>query len=223
MRYVFLRIYSNDELRDFLSDMLESGWVLDRCRGNLLFFRKQRLRDARLCVISSECTGKTPEGDEQIDEHIRIALGQGWQLLCIGDIESVIPVRRRLYFYTRDPAAAATEPDEAIDFQYAYRAYRSTRRWVFLWTPLTAAALASMITFMLQNGPHAVLIWIGLALLAISAGAVPLFFSRRALYRHVTRSLPLPADSHRTLHRRESFMAAGLAALLLGAVLLLFF
>lgn len=222
MRYFFLRIYSNFELQNALGDMLERGWVIDHCRGNFLFFRKQRLKNARLCVVSSECTKRVPKGDEQIDEQIEIALRRGWQLLCIGDFESVIPMRRRLYFYTQEPATAPLEPDETIDFQNAHRAFRSTRRWMILWTLLAAAALMSTAPFMLEDGAHAALIVIDLALLAASAAAFPLFFSRRALYRHVTRQEPLIEGSHRTLRRRESFMAAALAALLLGIALLLF-
>ncbi|HOG00458.1 MAG TPA: hypothetical protein PKW29_05040 [Clostridia bacterium] len=222
MRYMFLRIYSNGELQNALGEMLEKGWVPDRCKGNFLFFRKQRLPDARLMVVSTECSGRTPKGDKQIDEYIEIALRKGWQLLCIGDIESVIPVRRRLFFYTRDPEAAPLEPDEAIDFQYAYRAYHSTLRWAILWTLLAAATLASTILFMRQDGARFVLILIDLALLAISVCSYPLFLSRRTLYRHVTRQAPLPADSHRTLHRRETSLAVALAALLLGVGLLLF-
>ena len=27
-RYLFLRIYSNDELRDYLTDMMGKGWII---------------------------------------------------------------------------------------------------------------------------------------------------------------------------------------------------
>lgn len=223
MRYVFLRIYSNDELRDFLTDMLEADWVLERCKGNFLFFRKRRLKNARLGIVSSEGTKRTAKGDEQIGENIEIALKKGWQLLCIGDIESVIPLRRRLYFFTQDPAAVPLEPDEVIDFQYAHRAYHATLRWAILWTLLAAAALVSTTLFMLHDGVYFVLILIDSALVALSFGAFPLFFSRRARYRHVTRQTPMPAAAHRILHRRETFLALALAALLAGVCLLLFF
>ena len=223
MRYLFLRIYSNEELQKFLTEMFEKGWVPDRFKGNFLFFRKQRLKNARLCVASIECTKRTPKGDNQTDEYIEIALRKGWQLLCIGDIESIVPIRRRLYFYTQDPAALPLAPDEIIDSKNAHRAYHLTKRWVFLWTLLTAAALMSTILFMRQDGLHAVLIFLDLALVTIWVSTFPLFFSRRALYLYVTQQVPLPTDSHRTLHRRETLMAGALAVLLLSVILLLFF
>jgi hypothetical protein len=223
MRYLFLRIYSNDELQNTMNDMLEKGWVPDHCKGNFLFFRRQHIKGARLCIVSAECSKSTPRGDDQISEYIDIALRRGWQLLCIGDIESVIPLRRRLYFFTQDPKVAPLERDETIDFQYAYRAYHSTLRWAIFWTLLAAATLTSTILFMTQDGMHFVLILIDLALVALAVSAFPLFSSRRRLYRHVTMQEPLPSDSHRILHRRESVMAAALAALFLGITLLLFY
>ena len=73
MRYLFLRIYGNDELCAYLTNMLERGWIIDHGRGNFLFFRKQRLPDARLAVVSTECTKRLPTDDEQVDESIGIA------------------------------------------------------------------------------------------------------------------------------------------------------
>lgn len=87
--------------------MLEQGWVIHHCKGNFLFFQRRPLPRARLLAITTECTQRDPKGDEQVDEYIQIALGKKWQLLCIGDLESVLPARRRLYFYTQDPDAVA--------------------------------------------------------------------------------------------------------------------
>ena len=33
LRYVFFRLYSNDELLDFLKEQLKNGLVLDHCKG----------------------------------------------------------------------------------------------------------------------------------------------------------------------------------------------
>ena len=38
LRYVFFRLYSNDELLDFLKEQLKNGLVLDHCKGNFFFF-----------------------------------------------------------------------------------------------------------------------------------------------------------------------------------------
>ena len=40
LRYVFFRLYSNDELLDFLKEQLKTGLVLDHCKGNFFFFRR---------------------------------------------------------------------------------------------------------------------------------------------------------------------------------------
>lgn len=144
LRHLFLRIYSNGELGQYLSAMLEQGWVIHHCKGNFLFFQRRPLPRARLLAVTTECTQRDPKGDEQVDEYIQIALGKKWQLLCIGDLESVLPARRRLYFYTQDPDAVALEPDTVIDFQYAHRAYHTTLRWWIVWTVLLLAALLTL-------------------------------------------------------------------------------
>lgn len=221
MRYLFLRIYGNEELCAYLTDMLEQGWVIDHCRGNFLSFRKQRIQNARLAVISTECTKRVPKGDDQVEEVIEIARKKGWQLLCIGDFESLMPVRRRLYFYTQNPKATPLEPDAVIDFQYARRAYYTTIRWIAAWTLLSAAALASTLPFMLSDGLHPVLLLLNAVLFALAVSSVFLFFNRRALYLHVTKSMPLPPDSLRLFRRWESRMSAFLAALLGSLIMLL--
>lgn len=221
IRYLFLRIYGNDELCAYLTGMLEQGWTIDHCRGNFLFFRKQHIQNARLAVISTECTKRVPKGDEQVEEAIEIARKKGWQLLCIGDFESLIPVRRRLYFYTQDPKAKPLEPDAIIDFQYARRAYHTTIRWIVAWALLIVAALATTLPFMLSDGLHPVLLLLDAVLLALGVSSVFLFFNRRAHYRHVTKGMPPSPDSLRLLRRGESRMAAFLAALLGGLIIFL--
>ena len=221
-RYLFLRIYSNDELRDYLTGMLAQGWVIDHCKGNLLFFRKQVLKNARLMVVTTECTKRVPVGDEQVDEYIDIAKRSGWQLLCIGDFESVIPMRRRLYFYTKEPDAAPLPPDETIDFQYACRARGSTLRWMLIWSLLAVAASLSTGLFMAADGLHATLILIDAPLVALAVCSGFLFFNRRALYRFVTSGTPMHADVPHALRRWETRMTAALAALFAGVLLLLF-
>ena len=37
MRYLYLRIYSNDELQAYLSEMLAEGWAIEKTHGNFLF------------------------------------------------------------------------------------------------------------------------------------------------------------------------------------------
>lgn len=222
-RYLFLRIYGNDELCAYLTGMLEQGWVIDHCKGNFLFFRKQRIPNARLAVVSTECTKRMPKGDEQVEESIAIARKKGWQLLCIGDFESLMPVRRRLYFYTQDSEVKPLNPDAAIDFQYARRAYHTTIRWSVIWALLSAAALASTLPFMQLDGLHPVLLLLDAALLALTASSVFLFRNRRAFYLHVTKGMALPPNSLRLLRRWENRMAASLAALFGGLILLLVF
>lgn len=221
MRYVFLRIYSNDELQSLLTELMEQGLVIDHCKGNFLFFRKRRIKGARLCVVTTECSKPSAKDDEQVAEYIDIARKQGWQLLCVGDYESLLPMRRRLYFYTCDPAVEPLEPDEAIDFQNAYRAYHATAKWTAAWILLAAAALVSTVPFMLMDGLHLSLVILDAALLAVSAAAMLLCFDRKRLYDHVTRSKPFPKDSYLRLRKRETFMLRAMAAVLAGMALLL--
>lgn len=221
LRYVFLRIYSNDELQRFLTKLLREGLVIDHCRGNFLFFRRQQLKKARLCVVTTECSKPSAQEDEQVAEYIDIAQKQGWQLLCVGDYESLLPMRRRLYFYTCDSKVKPLEPDEAIDFQNAYRAYHSTAKWTAAWTLLAAAALVSTVLFMLADGLHPLLALLDTALLAVAAGAMMLCFDRKKLYDHVTKQKPFPADSDTALRRRERFMLGAMTAALAAMLLLL--
>lgn len=222
MRYLFMRLYGNAELCAYLTDMLQQGWAIDRSKGNFLFLRKRQIPNARLAVISTECTKRVAQGDEQVDESISIAKKQGWELLSIGDYESLVPVRRRLYFYTEDPAAKPLEPDAAIDFQYARRAYHTTLRWSVIWMLFTIVALMSTISFMLLDGLHFALVLIDVSLLALALSSICLCFNRRSFYRHVTKGTPLQKESRVQLRRWEICMTASLFALFAGLILLLF-
>ena len=221
MRYLYLRIYSNDELQAYLSEMLAEGWAIEKTHGNFLFFRRHQLKDARLCVVTTECTDRSPKYDDQVNEYIEIALRLGWQLLCIGDYESVLPMRRRLYFYTCDPDVEPLEPDEAIDFQNGYRAGRSTRKWRIGWLLLALAALLTTIPFMAVDGISLPLLLIDGALLSAALAAHRLAKNRNALYLHVTEGLPLTLAAPNVLRRLEDYLTASLTALLIGMFMLL--
>lgn len=222
LRHLFLRIYSNEELCQYLTDMLGKGWIIQHCRGNFLFFQRRPLPKARLLAATTECTQRNPIGDEQVDEYIQIALRKKWQLLCIGDLESLLPARRRLYFYTQAPDATDMEPDPVIDFQYAHRAYHTTLRWMLIWLALLAAALFTTIPFMIHAGLEPVFLLIDAALLTLLVSACVLFWDRRGLYLHVTRQLPWRNQDFSRFRRWESILAGGLLALLIGLVWLLF-
>ncbi len=152
LRYVFFRLYSNDELLDFLKEQLKNGLVLDHCKGNFFFFRRWQLQNARLCVISIPCSKPRVEDDDEVQEYLDIAKRKGWQLLCVGDYESLLPMRRRLYFYTCDDRAQPLEQDEAADFQNAYRAYHASLRSSVAWVLLAALGLVATVPFMLADG-----------------------------------------------------------------------
>ena len=221
MRYLYLRIYSNDELQAYLTDMLAKGWVIEKTHGNFVFFRAHDLKNARLCVVTTECTDRSPKYDDQVNEYIEIALRLGWQLLCIGDYESVLPMRRRLYFYTCDPGVEPLEPDEAIDFQNGYRAGKSTRKWRIGWLLLALAALLTTIPFMAVDGISLPLLLIDGALLSAALAAHRLAKNRNALYLHVTEGLPFPLAAPNVLRRLEDHLTASLTALLIGMFMLL--
>ena len=196
LRHLFLRIYSNGELGQYLSAMLEQGWVIHHCKGNFLFFQRRPLPRARLLAITTECTQRDPKGDEQVDEYIQI-------------------------FYTQDPDAVALEPDTVIDFQYAHRAYHTTLRWWIVWTVLLLAALLTTIPFMAYVGPQPPFLLIDAALLILTVSACVLFWDRRGLYRHVTRQAPCRNRNFQRFRRWESILAGSLFALLVGLVWLL--
>lgn len=221
MRYLYLRIYSNDELQAYLSEMLAEGWAIEKTHGNFLFFRRHQLKDARLCVVTTECTDRSPKYDDQVNEYIEIALRLGWQLLCIGDYESVLPMRRRLYFYTCDPAAEPLEPDEAIDFQNGWRAGKSTRKWHIGWLLLALAALLTTVPFMMAEGLSLPFLWIDGALISAALASHRLAGDRHALYLHVTEGVPFGQRAPGILRRLENHLTLSLAALLAGMFLLL--
>lgn len=221
LRYVFLKSYSNSELQAFLTGLLEKDLVIDHTHGNFFFFRRWHLKDARLCVVSADCSKKKAAEDEQILEYLDIAKKSGWQLLCVGDYESLLPMRRRLYFYTADPSLPPLEPDEAIDFQNAHRAFHGAVRQAALWILLTAFALVSTVSFMLAAGFYFAMAFLDCALLAVSGAAMALCFDRKRLYDHVTKKKPFPDTSHLRLRRLETALLGSMGALVLSMVLLL--
>lgn len=221
LRYVFLRSYSNDELQAFLTGLLEKDLVIDHCKGNFLFFRRWHLKDARLCVVSADCSKKNAREDEQILEYLDIAKKSGWQLLCIGDYESLLPMRRRLYFYTSDPSLPPLEPDEAIDFQNAHRAFHGALRRTVLWLLLTAFALVSTVAFMLADGFYPAMALLDCAMLAVSCVCMTLCFDRKRLYDHVTKKKPRAEGSHLRLRRLERALLLSMGVLALSMALLL--
>lgn len=222
LRYVFVRIYSNEELLAFLERQLKDGLVIDHCKGNFLFFRRWHIKDARLCLVSTVCSKRKAEEDDEVQEYIDIAKRQGWQLLCVGDYESLLPVRRRLYFYTSDPEAKPLDGDEVIDFQNAHRAYHSTLRSSIGWVVLAALALVSTVPFMLADGVNAAMLVLNAALLAAACAAMSLCMNRKKLFNHVTKNAPAQKDSHLHLRRLEKFQLGTMAATAAGMLLLLF-
>lgn len=194
LRYVFFRLYSNDELLDFLKEQLKNGLVLDHCKGNFFFFRRWQLQNARLCVISIPCSKPRVEDDDEVQEYLDIAKRKGWQLLCVGDYESLLPMRRRLYFYTCDDRAQPLEQDEAADFQNAYRAYHASLRSSVAWVLLAALGLVATVPFMLADGLNFAMPVLDAALLVSACAAMTLHLNRRTLYRRVTKKTPLPED-----------------------------
>lgn len=221
-KYLLLRIYSNDELCDYLTDMLNQGWVIDKCRGNLITFRRQAINNARLAVVTTECTKPNPNEDEQVTEYISIALKKGWQLLCIGDFESLIPMRRRLYFYTCDADATPFDPDEVIDFQYACRARSSTIRWIVTWSILALAVSLSTGMFMAAYGLSLVLLLMDASLWALVIASIRLYLDRKKLYWAVIKNQSQSPGSYIPLRKREGFMIAAMGWLLLSILLALF-
>ena len=220
LRYVFFRLYSNDELLNFLKEQLKNGLVLDHCKGNFFFFRRWQLQNARLCVISIPCSKPRVEDDDEVQEYLDIAKRKGWQLLCVGDYESLLPMRRRLYFYTCDDRAQPLEQDEAADFQNAYRAYHASLRSSVAWVLLAALGLVATVPFMLADGLNFAMPVLDAALLVSACAAMTLHLNR-TLYRSVTKKTPLPEDLGLRLRRCENLRLWSMGAVLAGMVLLL--
>ena len=220
LRYVFFRLYSNDELLDFLKEQLKNGLVLDHCKGNFFFFRRWQLQNARLCVISIPCSKPRVEDDDEVQEYLDIAKRKGWQLLCVGDYESLLPMRRRLYFYTCDDRAQPLEQDEAADFQNAYRAYHASLRSSVAWVLLAALGLVATVPFMLADGLNFAMPVLDAALLVSACAAMTLHLNRRTLYRSVTKKTPLPEDLGLRLRRCENLRLWSMGAVLAASFLI---
>lgn len=153
--------------------------------------------------------------------YLDIAKRKGWQLLCVGDYESLLPMRRRLYFYTCDDHAQPLEQDEAADFQNAYRAYHASLRSSVAWVLLAALGLVATVPFMLADGLNFAMPVLDAALLVSACAAMTLHLNRRTLYRSVTKKTPLPEDLGLRLRRCESLRLWSMGAVLAGMVLLL--
>ena len=164
--------------------------MLDHCKGNFFFFRRWQLQNARLCVISIPCSKPRTEDDDEVQEYLDIAKRKGWQLLCVGDYESLLPMRRRLYFYTCDDHAQPLEQDEAADFQNAYRAYHASLRSSVAWVLLAALGLVATVPFMLADGLNFAMPVLDAALLVSACAAMTLHLNRRTLYRREKKKTP---------------------------------
>ena len=136
LRYVFFRLYSNDELLDFLKEQLKNGLVLDHCKGNFFFFRRWQLQNARLCVISIPCSKPRVEDDDEVQEYLDIAKRKGWQLLCVGDYESLLPMRlwsrTRLPIF-RTPTGPITPRSARVSRGCCWRLWALWRRFLSCW------------------------------------------------------------------------------------------
>ncbi len=211
IRYLLLRLYSNNELETYLYHEMQHGWIIDHCRGNFFHFRRNTIKNARLCVATTECTKAISDNDDQVNEFIEIALRKGWQLLCVGDFESLVPMRRRLYFYTNDQEVAPLEGDAIIDFQNAHRAHCSTLKWTMLWTFFCIAALVTTIPFMLETGFQILLLLLNVSLLFSALSSAILFINRRQLYRHVAYDKPISSNNARLFIKLERVMLYALS------------
>lgn len=220
LRYIFLRIYSNNELQSFLTELLGQGLVIDHCRGNFLFFRNQQMTNARLHVATTECSKPSAVDDEQVTEYINIAQKKGWQLLCIGDYESLLPMRRRLYFYTFDNTVEPLELDDAINFQNAHRAFHSTLKWTIAWFLLDVLVLISTISFMLTYGPNLAMLFLDISLLSVLVTTMLLCFNRKKFYDHVNKGKPFLTNSFHALRKRENLMLYAMVAVIIGMLLI---
>ena len=156
-----------------------------------------------------------------MQEYLDIAKRKGWQLLCVGDYESLLPMRRRLYFYTCDDLAQPLEQDEAADFQNAYRAYHASLRSSVAWVLLAALGLVATVPFMLADGLNFAMPVLDAALLVSACAAMTLHLNRRTLYRSVMKKMPLPEDLGLRLRRCENLRLWSMGAVLAGMVLLL--
>lgn len=224
IRYLFLQLYSNEELCAYLAEQQTHGWVLKRCLGNFLSFQKaQPVKKPRLCVAATECSKRRPEEDEEVAEYVEIAERRGWKLLCIGDFEGVLPMRRRLYFQAQDKHARALEPDEVISYQFARRAHRTAIRWGVCWTLLALASLFFSLSFMGAYGAHPALLLVDAALTVLACASLFLLFDRRALYRFVTKKGAPTPRGWKALRTKECALEGGLVFLLLCLLFLMCF
>ena len=172
-------------------------------------------------MVSIPCSKLRTEDDDEVQEYLDIAKRKGWQLLCVGDYESLLPMRRRLYFYTCDDRVQPLEQDEAADFQNAYRAYHASLRSSVAWVLLAALGLVATVPFMLADGLNFAMPVLDAALLVSACAAMTLHLNRRTLYRSVTKTTPLPEDLGLRLRRCENLRLWSMGAVLAGMVLLL--
>lgn len=222
LRYYFTRIYTNDEMDRILTSMFAEGLVLESCKGNYLFFKRKEMDKARMQTITIQSSGRIPDEDPDVKEYIQYALQQGWRLLCIGSVESLVPMRRRLYFFTQDATAAPMPPDASAGYFEANRAKSVTFRWILFWGMLMFAVLFTSVPFMTAEGIALPLLLLSVSLTVLTAVSVVMHFNRRAALQNVISGDDVPSFLTRRLRLLEKIMGVGFVLLIIGMIALLF-
>ncbi len=226
LRYLFLHNYGNHQLEAYLRKMVEKGYVLDHCRGNFLYFRELNMTDTKFLVLFLECTTRDIIHDDKLNETIDTMLDFGWQLLAIGDLENLIPLRRRLYFFSKDPDASVRQARKLNLFEpqeLARRSRKNAFRRCLLWLLLTPPALYSMGT---DFSAYPVLFsMIGCGLIAALIGSFTIWLLQHKKYTRLKAGKKLDKSriNHSVSRQRfyESVLLLGLITLFVGLILLL--
>ena len=180
IRYLLLQFYENAELTQYLVFQAQNGYVLSQIKGNFFTFEKRpALEQARFSVLTASGNGADVTLDDAVLEQQSIALKQGWQSLCTGGIEALMPARRRMYFYTLDKSVQPLEPDALQDKRTAKSVRRAALRWCVVWLILFLLDVAFVCSVFRSGMVFTFDLLLAVLLLSMAGGCALLYRNRR--------------------------------------------
>lgn len=211
-RYLFLQLYDDAELCAFLSNMQHQGYMLQRVKGNRMYFVSQNAKEKRIHITTSESMRLETDQDILIRSKRLEMEALGWELLCVGAYENTLPARRRLYLATSDPNAAT--PAEEMEDNHSLKAIQTTLAWAVMWVFFLVLALYSGLT----RGLSLPLVLMDLSLLVLACCTLVMHINRKNRVHDLNEGTDDPAASFAALRRAEAIMLCAMVFLFLGAM-----
>jgi len=217
IRYLLLQFYENTELTQYLACQARNGYVLSQIKGNFFVFeRRPALEQARFSVLTVSGNGAEVTLDDAVLEQQSIARKQGWQTLCTGGVEALVPARKRVYFYTLDESTQPLEPDAPLDERIAKSTRRAALRWCVVWLILFLLDVTFVCAVFRSGMVFAFDLLLAVLLLSMAAGCALLYRNRRT--SETARAVPPGCPEIRRLESGIQVVMAALFALIAAGI-----